>query len=307
MLKIILFKLKHLEMPVTKRIRKTTKVELTPIEPSYEKVLVTPSMAEGFLSQNTKNRPLNRQTVNAFSKAMIRGEWRLTHQGIGFDTLGNLQDGQHRLHAIIESRTSQYIMIVKNLAVENFAVVDTGRLRTAAEVLYIDGVVSDAIAARQVAGITKFVVVYTTRNRYNAITLASNKSSGVTNELILEFVKGNKDLIQAQKFIMSIYRDFPKYLDVATLGGLYYIFSNKNKSKAEEFLKLYTSGANLPKDHPVLHLRNIFIRDFSSHIMKLKRQYKIALFIKAWNHFRSNENSIAKLEIKKGEKFPDIK
>ncbi len=64
---------------------------------------VTPRRAAEYLERNTANRPLSKRTVREFAEAMRRGEWRVTHQGIAFDTEGALVDGQHRLAAIIEA------------------------------------------------------------------------------------------------------------------------------------------------------------------------------------------------------------
>ena len=49
------------------------------------------------------NRKVSAKTIARFSGAMLRGEWKLTHQGIAFLEDGSLDDGQHRLKAIIEA------------------------------------------------------------------------------------------------------------------------------------------------------------------------------------------------------------
>src|SRR5438874_11918141 len=64
---------------------------------------ITPKKALEYLEHNTANRPLSGRTVRDFAQAMRRGEWRVTHQGIAFDTSGALVDGQHRLAAIVEA------------------------------------------------------------------------------------------------------------------------------------------------------------------------------------------------------------
>src|SRR5947199_10315040 len=64
---------------------------------------ITPKKAAEYLGLNTANRPLSNRTVREFAAAMRRGEWRVTHQGIAFDTTGALVDGQHRLAAIVEA------------------------------------------------------------------------------------------------------------------------------------------------------------------------------------------------------------
>ncbi len=50
---------------------------------------ITPNKAAEYLERNTANRPLSARTVREFAAAMRRGEWRVTHQGIAFDTTGD--------------------------------------------------------------------------------------------------------------------------------------------------------------------------------------------------------------------------
>jgi hypothetical protein len=62
-----------------------------------EIVVVTPELASKWLARNKKNRRVYQGRVALYASQMASGEWHLTHQGIAFDELGNLVDGQHRL------------------------------------------------------------------------------------------------------------------------------------------------------------------------------------------------------------------
>lgn len=50
--------------------------------------LVTPALAREWLKLNTRNRPIRQAAVADLAKAIERGEWKVTHQGIGFDENG---------------------------------------------------------------------------------------------------------------------------------------------------------------------------------------------------------------------------
>lgn len=65
-----------------------------------ELVSVTPSLAREWLNKNTKNRPIRPTHVETLRQSLMRGEHVTTHQGIAFDSDGELIDGQHRLTAI---------------------------------------------------------------------------------------------------------------------------------------------------------------------------------------------------------------
>lgn len=57
--------------------------------------------ARGALSR-CKNRPRRETHWKNLHQAMLRGEWRKTHQGIAFDEDGILLDGQHRMMALAQ-------------------------------------------------------------------------------------------------------------------------------------------------------------------------------------------------------------
>lgn len=102
-------------------------------ESRTEKVLVTPEIAKRWLSQNTdSNRNVSNTTVEAYAREMAAGRWTLTHQGLAFNTTGELVDGQHRLHAIIASGASVVMMVTTGLRVEYNSPIDVGYNRTLA-------------------------------------------------------------------------------------------------------------------------------------------------------------------------------
>lgn len=105
-------------------------------------VAVTPLMAEEWLKMNTlgehSNRKFRATHANTFAQEMRAGQWRLTHQGIAFGTSGRLLDGQHRLTAIIESQTTQPMLVFINAPEDTFDNFDRGASRNMADVLRKD-------------------------------------------------------------------------------------------------------------------------------------------------------------------------
>lgn len=98
---------------------------------------IDPAQAFSWLEGNTHNRPLSQQHVERLAQDMKSGRWRLTHQGIAFDTAGLLIDGQHRLCAIIEADLSVTMRVFFNEPPDNRHVLDTGERRSNLDVLTI--------------------------------------------------------------------------------------------------------------------------------------------------------------------------
>lgn len=107
---------------------------------------ITPDIAAKILADhNADNRPVNPATVTFYTNVIVAGLWHLTHQGFAFDTRGMLQDGQHRMSAIVEAgKLSVEPVIVPaavfvGMPVENFKAIDEGLLRTARQLFGKDG------------------------------------------------------------------------------------------------------------------------------------------------------------------------
>ena len=73
---------------------------------------ITPSIAAAWLARNMNNRRPNQRIIDELAAAITAGLWHTTHQGIAFDELGQLIDGQHRLLAIVKAGVAEPFEIV---------------------------------------------------------------------------------------------------------------------------------------------------------------------------------------------------
>lgn len=100
---------------------------------------ISPSTARKYLELNRSNRPLSKRTILDYVRAMHAGEWLLNGEAIKFDRDGRLVDGQHRLAAIEKSGQTLSTVVMRGLDPEVFKTLDTGRNRSAGDVLAIKG------------------------------------------------------------------------------------------------------------------------------------------------------------------------
>lgn len=68
-------------------------------------------MQPRILGGNIDNRPLRPSHVQDLAHAMRSGQWRATHESILVDVNGVVADGQHRLHAIVESGCQALVLL----------------------------------------------------------------------------------------------------------------------------------------------------------------------------------------------------
>ena len=93
--------------------------------------LITPEIAADYLARNTDNRPLRQVVVNSYVRAMKRGQWKHTRQGIAFYKDGTLADGQHRLEAVRQSGVSVWMLVTCNVEPSSLGAMDQGLRRKA--------------------------------------------------------------------------------------------------------------------------------------------------------------------------------
>ena len=241
-------------------------------------VNVTPQMATLFLERNTKNRSLNRQRVIAHARDMTEGRWILNGETIKFDTEGNLIDGQHRLHAVVDSGRSVKMLVVSNVEPVAMQTIDTGSIRSVGQIVQIYGV-SNPNEVSALAGAI--------RSYAESRHLVWSGARGLSKSEIATFViENNSQLQEAARFAKNAHKsaNIPR----VAYGLLAYFAIEKHKKSPELWDSWHagvTNGADLSKSDPRLALRNLMLRRTGSINGYKLQQEQVALVIKAWNAY----------------------
>jgi hypothetical protein len=113
---------------------------------------ITPEWAENILkNHNPKNRIVNDAFVARLARDIKAGAFVTTHQGIAFDTDGNLLDGQHRLAAIVFAKKSVDMLVTTGIdpshkfngtSINTFEVIDSGNKRGTGSMLQMAGFIN---------------------------------------------------------------------------------------------------------------------------------------------------------------------
>ncbi|MBQ0827388.1 hypothetical protein [Streptomyces tagetis] len=260
---------------------------------------VTPEIARTFLSRASVNRRLDKGRVSALADTIIRGEWKLTHQGIAFDEVGALLDGQHRLHAIIEADTPVEMLVFDGLSKDVFPVLDTGKRRSAADTLLSTG--------------AKYLPLLSSTIRHVILfkTMPNDPWSGarayVSNDQILAAYNGDKDRYEEA---VTIGRELSKHLfasQTAVAVGFFLTTEVAPAADIDEWISGLKSGASLDPGDARLALREV-PRDApkrgSRRRMGMRDQ--VSIYIKAWNAWvePGKVGELRLRRLRKGEKMP---
>lgn len=247
----------------------------------FREVFITPSIAKDFLQSNTKNRKIKIPVVKRYANEITSGRWRTnTAEAIKISKTNVILDGQHRLHAIVMANKGINMHVVNNLDDDVFDVLDTGSVRTAFDVFYING----SKYASVLPGIIQNFKMFE-----RGISLQSKVYNKLTNAQLIEFYELNPpywNLIAGMT--IKWHTGFSKILTPAVIGGLYSIFLKVSDcSDAENFMDELCYGKEFTND-TIIWLRKKLIEDKISKT-KLPPTVKIALIIKAWNLYRKGK------------------
>jgi hypothetical protein len=116
-------------------------------------MMVGPDQAIKWLESNLRNRPMDQKHVDYLIAEMKAGRWKLTHHGIAFDINGVLQDGQHRLWAIVLSGCTVEMNVTFNTPEDCIEYVDGGRKRKDHERMQLSGRYQGKVSKDHVAAL----------------------------------------------------------------------------------------------------------------------------------------------------------
>lgn len=246
---------------------------------------ITPQKAQQWLDETNKsNRPLSRPVLRSFADAMERGDWKVTHQGIAFDTNGVLVDGQHRLAAIVEADMPVEMTVFTEVPPGTFDVLDTGKRRNAADALAIGGEKYPHMLASMIR------TVYLYEHRPDAAW--SGRSATVTNHQILDTLSAHprlRDFIALGERIS----DATGMIKSAAGAASYLVEQVNKRGRLDDWYDGIIDGAGLAKNDPRLTFRNTMFRMARKEAGQVQRRHDtrehMTLYLKAFNAWAKGE------------------
>jgi len=263
------------------------------------KVHVTPAMATAMLDRNTHNRRESSGEQKDWESKLRQGRALHTHQGIAFDVLGRLLDGQTRLRTIEATGVGADLMVSAGWPVANFAVADTGRRRTPAQVLQMEGTTS----ASWISPAARLLHLY---GAWGHLTLDHTKDR-VGNDQILDVVGkvDRDDMAEAVRVAGQLRGQIRRVPPGGVIAAIYVIRQalRPDYEAADEFAGRLVHGI-AEVDDPMVHaLRRRLIRASTSPKERLTSGEIMALCLKAWNA-RIDGRHTAHLQIREGSTMP---
>jgi len=246
-------------------------------------------------------RKLREIFISQLAEEMRMGRFRLSSDAVLL-IKGKLANGQHRLAAIVQSGLSQLFIIMRTQDERLFEVLDCGRPRTIADVLFRDGFDH----ARDQASIAKLVVLYD-KGLLTRFGFRRGKHKGTwTRGEIIEYAREHNDsLSEIAKFVSPLYKRH-KILARSLAGALIEITDRKYPGRGKEFIeKVYVGGINNDAAFDIRErlIQLSIMRTKSLH--ELRREYVFGLLIKSFMLYIAKKRT-GVLKIVDGEEYPKI-
>ena len=249
-------------------------------------VEMTPALAQDLLAKNKRNRPIRKARVERYANEMINGRWQLNGETIIISDEGNLMNGQHRLHAVVSSGATVYMLLAEGVDEAAFSTMDSGLTRTAGDVLGMRGISN----FNQVSALTRLTLNY--RDGAAISFPRTNKEiedAVVRHPEIEDFVSNNGPLFHIGRSVAAA------CIYIAAKFG-----PEEDSVKVQDFVKGVLTGANLSQFDARLVYRN---RMMLMNIDKKRRPEQVVVWYytqKALGHY-INGTEISKLQAGRGE------
>jgi hypothetical protein len=238
---------------------------------------ITPELAAELLTNNPGNRLVADGVVAKYRRDMSAGRWLLNGQTIKIGKTGRLLDGQHRLHACVQSSASFPAIVVRGVDEDVFDTFDLGGRRSYANVLQERGEKNTAALAASL----RWVWTFEEGKIFDRVTVPTNSELDAT-------LAKHEGIIGSLRYANQI-----KHVIAPGLGiALHYLWSQKSPEEANEFMDRIADGQSLTKGMPAYHLRERLISDKNARKVRMAESERFVLAIKAWNAFRQKKRVV---------------
>lgn len=222
---------------------------------------ITPKQAEAWINEMEqriaqglmKQRPVRWRAVTKYAQDMRLGNWLVTHQGIAWNTEGDLIDGQNRLRAIMEAAIPVTMMVTRGVPKEvdgrmTMDTIDLGVPRSIWQAMQIShGYGGEALEMSSLArNIGRFVLTNPARKHDRDQPISTAQVIA-----ILEKLAYAKSAERLRAIVPN------KKLRQAGIVAPWCWYHKVRPKKAEAFATDFIELNNLGKGHPALLLHNL--------------------------------------------------
>lgn len=234
---------------------------------------ITPGLAEVMLNNNPSNRRVRAVKQRQMASDMKAGRWAFNGEPIIVAKTGELNDGQHRLQAILESKAPQSMLIVFGVERETRTTLDQGGARSSGDYLHMEGIPN----AATLGAITRNVLAY---------ELVAGKTMGRTQDItpaqVIERVERDITLRASAKYASIRGPKMLRYATGMVIGFCHNVLLRQDVNDGLAFMEQLCLGENLHRGDPAFTARERLLA-----MDDRKTPARVEVILRAWNAYRS--------------------
>lgn len=267
-------------------LRKLARAEAT-AQPFAEVATIDAKLATLILQRNPadENRKLSLETVAKYAADMAAGRWQgMNGQTIVISKDGYLNDGQHRLNAVIEAEAAIPFTIVFGADRNTRLTLDQNKTRTSGDYLGMHGVKYP----NEVAAIATLLHGYETKSITSGVGRGTLKTQMRPTKALLHSyaLKHLPDIEKALEIINGVgVRRITTYSRMAAAAVI--LGRASSWEEAERFLTTVIEGEHLGKTNPAYAVRERLIGERIAGVVPVMRTLEI--IFRGWNAHRRGD------------------
>lgn len=253
-----------------------------------EQVLITPRLAQDMLKSSKGNRSIRTTRVDTYVKQMLEGRWHDNGDTVRVYEDGSLQDGHHRLAAVVKSNIPMRTILVTGITKEAALTVDKGSSRTVSDnILFLNPEFGTEVSG-MMATLARYLILHD-------LGLAWDKSGGghavhTTDEKRIEYINANRGkMIEACYFAKDVVARGNTMMAKAAVAALYCLGARTDAALTSNFLTVVFTGYGIEKNTTADHLRTQLLK-CSSGALKWGASMRILTAAKALRSHLAGRN-----------------
>jgi hypothetical protein len=232
------------------------------------------------LGNNPENRALNVRLLSKLASDLVGGRWQFNGESIVVASSGELNDGQHRLEAVLQTGIPIRSVIAFGVPRESRATLDMGRVRSMADQLAVAGVASAAL----VSAIARVVMGWERGGgedfrQVGWLTISEMIDRALTDELLGE----------ATRYASSRYHFANSILPGSAIGACFYLFARVDHGAATDFMDRVCIGDALDREDAAYATRRALLM-----VDHHRRNDLCAIVLRGWAFHRAGKRPTPK-------------
>lgn len=249
-------------------------------EPTHSFETYTPQQAKNALGKNEVNRNLRTQQVDKYARDMANGNWGMCVAPIVFDEEGKLRDGQHRLTAQVKANVKIKWLILRNVPTGANDTIDTGAVRSVADVLHFKGDTNTGLLAA------------ITRNVHRILNGMMAGGTTISHSEIIKTLDEHPEIRRSVEIASQARNKTMTPIAPSVLGAAHWMIAQENGyADADIFLWRVIHLTQERDGSPVLALARR-CNEIKRQQQRVQHRDYLAMVIKAWNLDAKNKTAV---------------